>query len=83
MEYDGSADEIQRIKEKPILFSKALSSITGPYEPVYLHENVCSDVDYEAELAVIIGKSGVDIEKEDVLDYIYGYTILNDVTSRA
>jgi len=82
LEFDGNDDDVERVKEMPIFFSKALSSVTGPYELVYLHENACSHVDYEAELAVIIGKQGINIEREDALDYIYGYTVLNDVTSR-
>ena len=82
MEFDGNSDDITKIKERPILFSKAQSSVTGPYETVYLHENVCSNVDYEAELAVVIGKRGVNIKKEDALQYVYGYTILNDITAR-
>ena len=43
---------------------------------------MCSNVDYEAELAVVIGKRGVNIKKEDALQYVYGYTILNDITAR-
>ena len=82
IEFDGSAEDVEAIKEKPIFFSKALSSIAGPYEPVFLHENVCSEVDYEGELAVVIGKKGVNIKREDANEYIFAYTILNDITAR-
>lgn len=82
LEFDGNADDVDRVKETPIFFSKALSSVTGHKAPVYLHENTCKDVDYEAELAVVIGRYGTNICREDALDYVYGYSILNDVTSR-
>ncbi len=82
IEFDGSAEDVETVKEKPIFFSKALSSVTGPYEPVYLHENVCSKVDYEGELAIVIGKKGINIKREDAPEYIFAYTILNDVTAR-
>ncbi|MEX1377475.1 MAG: fumarylacetoacetate hydrolase family protein [Eubacteriales bacterium] len=82
IEFDGSSDDVAKVKETPIFFSKALSSVTNPVDMVYLHENACTDVDYEAELAVVIGKKGINIKAEEALDYVYGYTILNDVTSR-
>lgn len=82
LEFDGTDEDVERIKEKPIFFSKAISSITGPNSPILLHEEVTSAVDYEAELAVVIGKRGVNIKKEHALEYVYGYTILNDITAR-
>lgn len=82
LEFDGTADDVERVKETPIFFSKALSSLTGHGSAIYLNENACKDVDYEAELAVVIGKKGTNIKREDALQYVYGYTILNDVTAR-
>lgn len=82
LEFDGSDQDVQKIKENPIFFSKAISGITGPNAPILLHETVTDSVDYEAELAVVIGKRGINISKDDALDYVYGYTILNDVTAR-
>lgn len=82
LEFDGSAQDIENVKEKPIFFSKALSSITGPNSAILLHEGVSDSVDYEVELAVVIGKRGINITKEQALDHVYGYTILNDVTAR-
>ena len=82
VEFDGSSEDIARIKENPIFFSKALSSIIGPDETISLHENATSEVDYEGELAVIIGKQCLNVSSEDALDYVYGYTCLNDVTAR-
>lgn len=82
LEFDGSVQDMERVKEKPIFFSKALSSITGPDSPIFLHDAVTNSVDYEAELAVVIGKRGIYISKEDALQHVYGYTILNDITAR-
>ena len=66
----------------PIFFTKATTSVIGPEEAIDSHPDVTREVDYEGELAVIIGKQGTDIAPEDAADYIYGYTILNDVTAR-
>jgi len=82
LEFDGSAEDVARIKETPIFFSKSMASITGHNREIDLHSKLTSQVDYEAELAVIIGKSGSNIPLEKAYDYIYGYTILNDVTAR-
>jgi len=82
LEFDGSAKDAENVKENPIFFSKAISSITGPFSPILLHTGVTDAVDYEAELAVVIGKKGINISKENALAHVYGYTILNDVTAR-
>ncbi|MBD8067589.1 fumarylacetoacetate hydrolase family protein [Bacillus sp. PS06] len=75
----GSAADIP---EHLMMFTKAPTTVIGPNETVLLHENVTSQLDYEGELAVVIGKAGVAISKEDALDYVFGYTILNDITAR-
>ena len=66
----------------PIFFTKATTSVIGPSEEIDSHPDVTDSVDYEGELGVIIGKQGSDIAPEDAADYIYGYTIINDVTAR-
>ncbi|MBM7581610.1 2-keto-4-pentenoate hydratase/2-oxohepta-3-ene-1,7-dioic acid hydratase in catechol pathway [Caldicoprobacter guelmensis] len=66
----------------PQYFTKATHTVTGPFAEISLHSNVTSQVDYEAELAVIIGKRGINIPEEEAMDYVFGYTILNDVTAR-
>ena len=68
--------------ELPIFFTKATTCVNGPYDKVSLHEGVTGEVDYEAELAVIIGKAGANIKAEDAYNYIFGYTVLNDFTAR-
>jgi 2-keto-4-pentenoate hydratase/2-oxohepta-3-ene-1,7-dioic acid hydratase in catechol pathway len=70
------------LPDKPIVFSKATTSVTGPFDEVESHPAVTSELDYESELAVIIGKGGRGIPGEQALDHVWGYTIINDVTAR-
>lgn len=67
--------------EDPTFFMKATSSITGPYSDI-IYQNNMRKVDWEAELAVVIGKKGKNIKKENAYEYILGYTCLNDVSDR-
>jgi 2-keto-4-pentenoate hydratase/2-oxohepta-3-ene-1,7-dioic acid hydratase in catechol pathway len=67
--------------KQPMIFSKWASCIIGPNEDVILPED-SEQVDYEAELAVVIGKEGKNIPENQALDYIYGYTVMNDVSAR-
>jgi 2-keto-4-pentenoate hydratase/2-oxohepta-3-ene-1,7-dioic acid hydratase in catechol pathway len=57
-------------------------SVTGPGDPILIDPGVSQAVDYEAELAVVIGKGGRGIRKADALDHVWGYCIVNDVTAR-
>ncbi|GAQ89074.1 Myo-inositol-1-phosphate synthase [Klebsormidium nitens] len=66
----------------PIIFTKAAESVIGPGEAVQYPHGVSSEVDYEAELAVVIGTGGRGISREDALGHVFGYTILNDITAR-
>lgn len=70
------------IPAEPIFFTKAVTSVIGPGDSVNTWPDTTSQVDYEGELAVIIGKQGRDIAPEEASSYIYGYTIINDVTAR-
>ena len=69
------------IPEEPILFSKATTSLNGSNDPITMPEGA-QVVDSEAELAVVIGKTASKVRKEDALDYVAGYTVVNDVTER-
>ena len=69
------------IPEKPLLFAKAPSSLTGPYDPILLPRSR-GQVDWEVELAVVIGKEGKRIEKKNAIDYIAGVAVMNDVSDR-
>jgi 2-keto-4-pentenoate hydratase/2-oxohepta-3-ene-1,7-dioic acid hydratase in catechol pathway len=65
----------------PFVFSKPPSAITGPYDSVILPQHAAQP-DWEIELAVIIGKPARGVRREDALDYVAGYTIVNDITNR-
>ena len=66
----------------PTVFSKAITSITGPYDDIPIDKAVSEEIDWEVELGVVIGKSGVNITKENALEHVFGYTVINDVTAR-
>ncbi|ADU51465.1 Ureidoglycolate lyase [Thermaerobacter marianensis DSM 12885] len=70
------------VPEHPVVFTKAASAVTGPGDPIYTHPGVTAAVDYEGELAVVIGRRGRGIAPERAREYIFGYMILNDVTAR-
>jgi 2-keto-4-pentenoate hydratase/2-oxohepta-3-ene-1,7-dioic acid hydratase in catechol pathway len=69
--------------EFPIVFSKPPSSVIGPGQSIDTSNDPSLTTDYEGELAVVIGKQGKRIEPSDAMGHIFGYTIINDVTSRA
>lgn len=78
-----SKEEIKRESvENPIYFLKMASETIGTNENIIYNESVTNELDYEVELVVIIGKTGKNIKKEDVKNYIFGYTVANDVTAR-
>ena len=66
----------------PIVFTKVPECVVGPHDEVLVPTDVSNEIDYEAELAVIIGKGGKNISRADALDHVFGYTIVNDVTAR-
>jgi 2-keto-4-pentenoate hydratase/2-oxohepta-3-ene-1,7-dioic acid hydratase in catechol pathway len=81
LNYADHAEETGRpLPVAPILFSKAPTAVIGPGDAIVLPEN--SQVDYEVELAVIIGKGGRHIPENQALDHVGGYTIFNDVSAR-
>jgi len=66
----------------PIVFTKVPECVVGPNDDVHLPGGITEQIDYESELAVVIGTGGKNIRKEDALKHIFGYTIVNDVTAR-
>ncbi|MDQ0217566.1 FAA hydrolase family protein [Peribacillus cavernae] len=70
------------IPENIMLFSKAPTTVIAHKSTIPNHQDVTDELDYEGELAVVIGKKGRVIKREEALDYVFGYTIINDVTAR-
>jgi 2-keto-4-pentenoate hydratase/2-oxohepta-3-ene-1,7-dioic acid hydratase in catechol pathway len=79
--FDSSAAQ-GTVPLDPIIFSKVPECVVAHRAPVFFSKSVSSAIDYEAELAVIIGKGGRGISKANALDHVWGYTIINDVTAR-
>ena len=74
--------EFQREKWPAIYFSKRVNRAVDPEAPVDSHSDLVSDLDYEAELAVVLGKDALNVTENDAEAYIFGYTILNDISAR-
>jgi 2-keto-4-pentenoate hydratase/2-oxohepta-3-ene-1,7-dioic acid hydratase in catechol pathway len=69
------------LPQQPVLFAKWTSSVTGPGDPIVL-PSTTREVDYEAELAVVIGERCRKVHSEEALNYVAGYTCMNDVSAR-
>lgn len=66
----------------PILFAKLSSSVIGPYDPIHVHPDVTQRADYEAELGVVIGRRATRVQPAEALEYVFGFTVINDVSAR-
>lgn len=80
--YAGHADELKEIQPfDPLIFLKAPSSIIG-HDDAIVRPAITENLSYEAELAVVIGKTAKNVEPDDALSYVFGYTCGNDITDR-
>lgn len=79
--YDHAAEQEAEIPSEPVIFMKPRTAITGPNQPI-VKPSFVKRLDYEVELAVVVGKKGKNIPPEDAEGYIFGYTIVNDVSAR-
>ncbi len=70
------------VPKQPVYFTKLTTTVIGPHTPIDPHPYITSEVDYEGELAVVIGREGHDISAQTAKDYVFGYTIANDVSAR-
>jgi 2-keto-4-pentenoate hydratase/2-oxohepta-3-ene-1,7-dioic acid hydratase in catechol pathway len=70
------------IPEMPVGFLKASSCVVGPYDPVPYPQESTKQLDYEIEMAIVIGKRGKNISREKAFDHVAGYMILNDLSAR-
>ena len=66
----------------PTVFTKAITTIAGPYDDIRIDASVSTKIDWEVELGVIIGRRGVNLQRARALNHVFGYTVLNDVTAR-
>ena len=82
--FDSGFDATQKetIPSEPIIFTKAMTSLIGPDDAIDTSIDPTGSVDYEGELGVVISKTARRVAKNDWQDYVFGYVIINDVTSR-
>ena len=66
----------------PTIFTKAITSITGPYDDIPIDPAISDEIDWEVELGVVIGKRGANISQAEAMDHVFGYFVLNDVSAR-
>lgn len=70
------------LPEYPAVFTKAPTCVIGPHDPIELHEQITSQLDWEGELAVIIGRPGRQISRADAMGHVFGYAVANDISAR-
>ncbi len=75
-------DNTAAVDSWPIIFSKVPETVVGPGDAVRFTRSISQQVDYEAELTIVIGKGGRNISRAQAMDHVFGYTIINDVTAR-
>ncbi|HYS98927.1 MAG TPA: fumarylacetoacetate hydrolase family protein [Candidatus Dormibacteraeota bacterium] len=84
--YQAHAEESARatgkVVDPPTVFSKAITSVAGPHDDIRIDASVTSQVDWEVELGVVVGRSGINIKRERSLDHVFGYVTVNDVSAR-
>ncbi len=75
-------DTTGKLPQKPIIFSKPPTTVTATNTEVIKNTKLTSQLDWECELAVIIGKKGKYVPKAEAMDYVFGYTVINDISAR-
>ncbi|MCP4375918.1 MAG: fumarylacetoacetate hydrolase family protein [bacterium] len=79
---EHAAETQSQVPDAPLIFIKTLNALADPGEPILLPKMAPGEVDYEAELAIVIGKEAKHVSPEDSDDYILGYTCANDISAR-
>lgn len=83
LNYEAHAEESDTaVPEPPLIFMKFQQTLVGHEQPIAYHTEVTQEIDYEAELAAVIGESTRHVSTKEALDYVAGYTIVNDTSAR-
>ena len=77
-----SLDTSSELPQEPIIFSKFPTAVIGDGEPICHNQKITQQLDWEAELAVVIGKKCNRVDKADALQHVFGYTVINDISAR-
>jgi 2-keto-4-pentenoate hydratase/2-oxohepta-3-ene-1,7-dioic acid hydratase in catechol pathway len=75
-------DSGQTLPEHPVFFTKGTHAVNGPYDPIPFDPAVSTMIDWECELAVIVGRRGKNIPEAKATDYVFGFTVINDTSAR-
>ncbi|MBT2489894.1 fumarylacetoacetate hydrolase family protein [Streptomyces sp. ISL-96] len=81
-ESSRSLDTHKELPPRPVLFSKPATAVTGPGQPIRHNANLTNQLDWECELAVVIGRTAFGVSEDDAFDCIFGYSIINDISAR-
>lgn len=81
-ESSRSLDTAKELPDRPVLFSKPATAIVGPDQPIRHNAALTAQLDWECELAVVIGREAVGVPESTALDYVFGYSIINDISAR-
>jgi 2-keto-4-pentenoate hydratase/2-oxohepta-3-ene-1,7-dioic acid hydratase in catechol pathway len=84
LNYRKHAEEqgLKSLPKEPLIFLKATTSVIGPGEPIVLPHAAPDEVDYEAELAIVMGKKARNVSEDDAIGFVLGFTCANDVSAR-
>jgi 2-keto-4-pentenoate hydratase/2-oxohepta-3-ene-1,7-dioic acid hydratase in catechol pathway len=72
----------EQYPEHPVFFTKAVHTLNGPFDPIPFNPKVSDKIDWECELAVVIGKKALNVTEDDAMNYVFGYSVINDTTAR-
>ncbi|MER8187600.1 fumarylacetoacetate hydrolase family protein [Kitasatospora sp. NPDC094015] len=75
-------DTEREVPDRPVLFSKPATAVTGPGQPILHNAELTKQLDWECELAVVIGRTAHRVAEQDALDHVFGYSIVNDISAR-
>ncbi|MEU8617298.1 fumarylacetoacetate hydrolase family protein [Streptomyces sp. NPDC048623] len=81
-ESSRSLDTDRELPDRPVLFSKPATAVTGPGRPILHNADLTKQLDWECELAVVIGKKAFRVSEDEAWDHIFGYSIINDISAR-
>jgi len=81
-ESSRSLDTAKELPDRPVLFSKPATAVVGPEAPIRHDGNLTNQLDWECELAVVIGRTATRVSAADALTYVFGYSIMNDISAR-
>jgi 2-keto-4-pentenoate hydratase/2-oxohepta-3-ene-1,7-dioic acid hydratase in catechol pathway len=77
-----SLDTAKELPDRPVLFSKPATAVVGPGEPILHNGDLTQQLDWECELAVVIGRTARRVPRERALSYVFGYSVMNDISAR-